>query len=1139
MVLFFQQPDAEYQWVKCASRALMHVCMLALVCIVVPVVSDSNLYAQETDTAEEEKETENPETPANLGAGIFAAYQFLNVEVSANVVGEHAEVSGDFTFELPAESLFADVSLSFGTCQLKEPIPTLKSEDGSRFRSQFLAESSGYRVIVDTSLEERGNESKRYAISLDGVTTIRQEGSRRILRINLPFQSGVLRVKLPRNSTDIRVAGDEVLEQATEEDHVAVNARTRGGEFELSWREQENVGRAAAIDAQSEVLFRITTPEQRWDATATLKLNWYGSDVANSVRIRLPEGARWNQQPKGDFETFSVRPILAANANFDVSRADLEIINLDPVKFPILELRDLAWEWTPEMKSENDRTRAAKIAVPEILGASSHRGTIDVMCPALFLLIYKTGDGVSLVQQSLVTDTYTNQQLQFGFFKQPFDLNLKFEEEVALPTIRPTYHVAVDENKLVMTAWLDCSFDVNTRSRALTIMFGDWIPEDNTARALKPGTDLLGSGEVLRVEQPVGNGYRISSPDYDSAGFDGRRKVNEIWRIVAQREWFPEENDLRFNIPEIVRGQGAEAGSGSGILVLTSQDRIVLDWDETLSRELLPDSLSSEYLDFLPTKGVREPQVYRFQSGGGVPNWAGGVTLLPQEIVSNELVTLDLSENELTVKQSSTLDIANVPLENLQVAVPETLEQESLEFRVNGSLVTGEQVRQINSQELKRLLGRTAPSEKDESTGWYQYSLLGVQSLTDQAEVSVSARMKFPDAQEVSDVRTLSLTICELVLPTIPRVANRRVLVDVTSEQVSLMNTERDSSTAGIWRIVPSEGGLRVSALQSELKLRLQNNATDGASEAEILKSWLQTAITFSERQDRFVAKIRTDAESLRLKLPERASIKPAPRIFIDGKLQRQAYDALEEWFELTIESTTDGEHQLEVIYEVTEELEDWSRVRVEAPQILGAESSGRFYWQFATPRTNHLAWAPESLAADWRWKWGGVWWFRSNSLSEAALVAMMESTEPRLPAATNRYLMSGSFPDEPFDVVVFARYVFWFPIGCISIGIAACVLNFEFMRRPIAGILLAVPLFCVAIMFPDLGALLGQTVAISLALVFLVWVTHSAIDSRVRRRSVFTARPSLENSGQISARSSRIAETESARGSSIAAGSE
>ena len=1139
MVLFFQQPDAKSLWLKCTCRVLCQLSLLALLSNVVPIGGGSNLFSQESETASGEKDSDKPEKPANLGAGIFAAYQFVNVDVSAGVVGDRADVSGIFKFELPKESSFADVSLSFGTCQLKEPIPKLKSEDGSRFRSQFFAEPSGYRVIVEPSVDERDAEAKQYTISLDGVTNISKEGSRRILRINLPFQSGVVRVKLPKNATDIRVAGDDVLEQSTEEDHVAVNARTRGGEFELSWREQENVGRAAAIDAQSEVLFRITTPGQRWDASATLKLNWYGNDVANTVRIRLPEGARWNQQPKGDFETFNVRPILAANANFDVSRADLEIINLDPVKFPMLELRDLAWEWTPQMKSENDRTQSAKIAVPEILGASSHRGTIDVMCPALFLLIYKTGDGVSLVQQSLITDTYTNQQLQFGFFKQPFDLSLKFEEEVALPTIRPTYHVAVDENKLVMTAWLDCSFDVNTRSRALTIMFGDWIPEDNTARALKPGTDLLSNGEVLRVEQSVGNGYRISSPDLDSGAFDGRRKVNEIWRIVAQREWFPEENDLRFNIPEIVRGQGAEAESGSGVLVLTSQDRIVLDWDETLSRELLPDSLSNEYLDFLPTKGVREPQVYRFQSGGGVPNWAGGVTLLPQEIVSNELVILDLSENELVVKQSSTLDIANVPLETLQVAVPESFEQESLEFRVNGSLVTGEQVRQINAQELKRLLGRTSPNEAGESIGWYQYALLGVQPLTDQAVVSVSARMQLSEAQEATSGRTITLTLSEFVLPTIPRVANRRVVLAPTSEQVSLLNSERALVGAGIWRIVPSDVGFRVPTAQSELKLRLQSRTSEGAAEAEILKSWLQTAITFSERQDRFVAKIHTDAETLRLKLPERASIKPAPRILIDGKLQRQSYDALEEWFELTLEPTASGEHQLEVIYEVTEELEDWSRVRVEAPQVLGAEDSGRFYWQLATPRTNHLAWAPSSLAADWRWKWGGVWWFRSNSLTEASLVAMMESTEPRLPAATNRYLMSGSFPDEPFEVFVFARYVFWFPIGCISIGIAACVLNFEFMRRPITGVLLLVPLFSVAIMFPDLGALLGQTITISLALVFLVWVTHSAIDSRVRRRSVFTARPSIENSGQISARSSRIAETESARGSSIAAGSE
>jgi hypothetical protein len=123
-------------------------------------------------------------------------------------------------------------------------------------------------------------------------------------------------------------------------------------------------------------------------------------------------------------------------------------------------------------------------------------------------------------------------------------------------------------------------------------------------------------------------------------------------------------------------------------------------------------------------------------------------------------------------------------------------------------------------------------------------------------------------------------------------------------------------------------------------------------------------------------------------------------------------------------------------------------------------------------------------------------------------------------------YLMSGQYPREPFQVLIVARYLLWFPIGGIAILIATLVANFQACRSPFAGILLAFILAGVAITFPDLGVMLGQAAGVAMALVFLVFVTHAAIESRVRRRSVFTARSTSQFEG-----SERLTASQSAQG--------
>ena len=102
---------------------------------------------------------------------------------------------------------------------------------------------------------------------------------------------------------------------------------------------------------------------------------------------------------------------------------------------------------------------------------------------------------------------------------------------------------------------------------------------------------------------------------------------------------------------------------------------------------------------------------------------------------------------------------------------------------------------------------------------------------------------------------------------------------------------------------------------------------------------------------------------------------------------------------------------------------------------------------------------------------------------------------------------MSGRFPTQPLKPTVVSRFVIWFPVGSIAIGIATLVITYPSFRNPIYGFILAGLVISFGMLAPDVGVLLGQTAVVALGLVVLVLTTQAAIESRVRRRSVFAHR--------------------------------
>jgi hypothetical protein len=284
----------------------------------------------------------------------------------------------------------------------------------------------------------------------------------------------------------------------------------------------------------------------------------------------------------------------------------------------------------------------------------------------------------------------------------------------------------------------------------------------------------------------------------------------------------------------------------------------------------------------------------------------------------------------------------------------------------------------------------------------------------------------------------------------------------------------------------------------------------------------LQTAIDGGRRQDRFVAELETNVEQLVVRLPKPAFARnPTPKFLLNGQLLRApdvSYVSADDSFVVRLPARDASKrHTLELFYSVNSSLSNWTSLEIQPPLIEGAEHVGRFYWQLVTPQTTHLAGCPPQLTAEWQWHWGGLWWFRESARDERELDEWLNAYEAEtLPASCNRYLMSGQFPQDEFHGLVISRLLLWFPVGCVAIAVATLVLNVRAVRKPIFGLLLAGFIATLAVTLPDLGVLLGQTAVISLGLAALVFATQAAIDSRIRRRSVFSGRYSTVSGSSV-----------------------
>jgi hypothetical protein len=1061
-------------------------------------------------------------------------------EVAIDVKGSQAQLMGTFKVSLSSSAPRAvAIPLKFDSCQLVEvPQFTGGGENLVEIRSGF----AGYQWYL------QGEPGSKHSVVMTGGTVVTRQGERNELKLNLPSSPSSIVVTLPSNAIDEKVSGEgnEFFDRESANGAIVLRIRASGGDLSISWRDADVRSRISAVEANSATTIKIEEPRQVWKIRTDLTLRWFGSDAVDTIILNLPTGARWAQLPVSLNENYSVAYVAPeddgsqdAQTQKDQTQKDqnaalnsvakpqqVKVRNLDaslmqPINLP------LEWEWSPPAGSDNSLENPIQIPAMTIEGVDGHTGTVEFLMPTSYLPTWHEEAGTKLVQQPRSAELFDRSQYLFRFSHQPLQLTARFRRPSNVASIRPTYLTHIDNNKMKLTAWLNCTFDASQRM-AISLLPADWILD--SVESVDMATPHA-SGEALDLRLQSDGSYTISSFNTEQGELTTQR-TRQTWRVIAYRPLDRNEtNGLTFKLPQMKPGSGDSPDTpydhGTGILIVTSSENLLLKNQAPQTKGLLVDSLVPQWQPLLGPGEAKQPLVYRFQSRGDAPVWAGSAEALPQQIVLSQNVDLHVDSSSVRIGQNFELQVANEPLSPLRFAIrQDAVAHMEPQVMINDQPV---QVQRINAIEAPAV-GESVDAEQKSGApaGWQLFESVSVAPLRGAIKLNVATGVPWT-AQSNSQLTPIRIPLVQLLVPRETRLreqvwsvhADREIeiheplpdpLNSASESKASVASTsegeqrEPEKFRVNVPQIIaPLSEPREMTAGQTEIVLSARKLESLASLPIRIGRSWLQTTVNGSERRDRYCAQIESTLSRLSIRIPSSRNLN---LVIVNG--QRVKFTGEGTQFQVELPNHDSRQYQLEVWMTSSESLAWFTPLEIDIPEIEGAQIHDRFYWQLAVPAIQHIGFASGQLTPEWIWKWNGLWWTRESVMKQHDLERWVGAThQTDLPLSVNSYLLSSFGGRRSFQIWVLSRFLMWLPIGLVAILVSILLISFRALRHPAFLLFAAGGLATAAMLAPDLAVLLGQTALMSLGLVSLILIIQAAIESRVRRRSVFTVRPS------------------------------
>ena len=908
------------------------------------------------------------------------------------------------------------------------------------------------RVTKETPPEQRHELLLNLWFPLTGLV---DEGRR--LTISFPRAvSSQFQLSVPIVGATATVVQGSLLDTHPSEDGQSTLFTIHGfrSNFDISWQKKkaERIEERPVLNIQDAVIIaRLEHQSTSYDAVLPIS-----SPVAfDRVFVRLPQNAVLDEEGSGGEYTLHE---LSSDEKTTV-KAGAEA-DSDPTVYEV--------RFSRKMVSQTVRLRAVQPILPDragtfreiegfhVLGAERQTGSLSVGIPNEMRLNWRPARGLRRVDlpTSPVSDGI---DARFEFSMQPFLLRAQIILPQTRVIVRPEYQVQINKGQLRLTARFSCVVRGSPTDK-LQFVFPDWrwidIGSSNIVDDVGIRKDDATNVLTVPLRAPLDGAFEIELTAFQPISLDETTKHRLTVRLPSPNAHWTEP--------------------ASVVIVPDDNVELIPVADDAASVGLARKSrrtLSTPIRIELPAR-QQAPLVYQTESAE--PVYVTDMIYHRQSVAVSVQNDIQLLEPEDQITATFVYTVAYEPIDGVLLLVPKSID-------ATGRLNVFHRDEPLEIRDAPLAVG------EESSDRWTKKRV----SLPPEAMIGtipLVVRYSIPPISVERDITA--------VIP-IPLI--RPAEADVSSVDVNLsvrggFRVELHDDVDGAWKPVdmsPLEGaasqrqfrsiGFSSLGAQERIPLLLSVEERETLGTTIVEKAWVQTWLTDQIRVDRGVYQLTSDRESITLRLPP--AVGKAVLVRLDG-VQIPVLPTPKG--ELIVPLTTEQQLRpvrLDVWYQVVDDSLR-SRVQLELPHFEPGAVVRCAYWQLILPQYRHLAGVPAGWTPEYDWRWNGLFWGRTPSLSMDFIGLPDEPTNAPPPDAV-QYLFSSLAPPTSVSFYVVNRSLIVLLASGLSLLIGLALIYFPRCRY--AGSLFGLGVALVATILyqpaPVLLALQASSLGVFLAL--------------------------------------------------------
>ena len=997
-----------------------------------------NLRPAPADVADLGEEEETPETPAASGPADGPGslrIELTVVQAATGWVGLPLELS---------EALFTEV-------------PTHETLEGpaGRFLLDADAEGSGYRGWF------QGEPGTRHRVVLTGKLPVERTAGTVQLALDVPrANASQLTVVSPLAEPEVAVEPvglpPRVVAEADGGSTASLVGLVGPTRVRLSSERTLLEPLAAAPHATSDVVVTINGRQAKTEAVIELEHLPPGRRV---LTLDLPAFAK--------LEALAAPTGLVALQGTDAAPIAVVAVDPDPAGKAVIELSCEA-----PVEPDGRSLEVLGFRIGEI-PVWRQWGQVSVVVEGDWQLDWSPDGPMRRVDPSLALRR-RGCVAAFAFDAQPASLPLSVRPLRSRVVVEPEYRVRVAATRIELEARLR----VAVRGAPITqfrVQLDGWELEDVGPAGLVDKAAMIESEGMLEIPFVQGlSGDAVIEI----------RAARAVDRDAERVEWtFPAP------VADLV-------GPASVVILPESDIELTPDADaiQGLVRQVSSPT-ASRTSDPLPpllktdasgAAGRPENIAIAYRLDGPTGQFAASRRFLPRRVAASITTRLDVQATEIAVDETLRFDVAYVPLEVVELLVPESVVASgTLEVRQGDRLLASQPTASLGDAPDPDSITNPVP---DTEALPEESAVDGEGGLTTEPLTRIRVMLPVPllGAGELTiryrlpatppPIETTLAEDIPLVMPvgaqfskqTVALEAARGLAVEVRGEAWKREMAVQGASLPRSWASSRPQESIRLAIAAEPLSF----------GETVVDAAWLQSRFLPDQRQDLFRYRVATSVEQLDIDLPQGALGEPADpsrvEVLLDGRPQA---DAVRTDGRIVIDLSAGGtvrEYAIEVVVRRDRPAGLQPPV-LEAPSFPNGAVERRFYWEVRLSPDEHLLSYPKGWTAQQEWAWDTIGFLPRAIISPDMLrkwvaptaASASNHTEEAMPYADRRLVFSGVGHPASNRVWIFPTWMLVLLCSGPMLLIGLVLVQWPLVRRPAVVMVLAVLATGTAAVFP------------------------------------------------------------------------